>query len=98
MEHAYWNDWYFGWGWFLWLGFILLLFSGIGNWGYTYRAHRRLGSETRSEGRTISEVATELNMLSGTLKSWMREAVRQHKTPLPSAKRADLTITGAGRD
>ncbi len=48
MEHAYWNDWYTGWGWFLWLGFIFLLFSGIGNWGYTYRAHRRFGSESRS--------------------------------------------------
>jgi hypothetical protein len=20
MAHAYWNDWYFGWGWFLWFG------------------------------------------------------------------------------
>jgi putative membrane protein len=44
MQQAFWNDWYFGWGWFLWLGFIFLLFSGIGNWGYTYRAHRRFGS------------------------------------------------------
>ena len=44
MQHAFWNDWYFGWGWLLWLGFIFLLFSGLGNWGYTYRAHRRFGS------------------------------------------------------
>ncbi len=44
MQHAYWNDWYFGWGWFLWLGLIFLLFSSVGNWGYTYRAHRRFGS------------------------------------------------------
>jgi putative membrane protein len=35
------NDWYFGWGWFLWLGFIFLMFSSMGNWGYTYRAHRK---------------------------------------------------------
>lgn len=41
MGHAYWNDWYFGWGWFLWFGFIFLLFSSLGNWGYTYRAHQR---------------------------------------------------------
>ena len=41
------------------------------------------------KGRTINEVATELNMLPGTLKSWMRDAVREHKTPLPSAKRAE---------
>ena len=43
--HAYWNDWYFGWGWFLWLDFVILMFSSIGNWGYTYRAHRRIGAE-----------------------------------------------------
>jgi len=41
MSHPYWNDWYLSWGWFLWLGFIVLMFSGMGNWGYTYRAHRR---------------------------------------------------------
>jgi putative membrane protein len=35
------NDWYGGWGWFLWLGMILLIFSSAGNWGYTYQAHRR---------------------------------------------------------
>jgi putative membrane protein len=41
MTHTYWNDLYFGWGWLLWIGFIFLIFSGLGNWGYTYRAHRR---------------------------------------------------------
>lgn len=41
------------------------------------------------KSRTIGDVATELNMLPGTLKSWMRDAVRTHKTPLPSAKRAE---------
>ncbi len=34
-------NWYFGWGWFLWLGFIFLMFSSVGNWGYTYRAHQK---------------------------------------------------------
>jgi putative membrane protein len=48
MQHTYWNDLYSGWGWFLWFGFVLLLFSGLGNWGYTYRAHRRFGNEARS--------------------------------------------------
>lgn len=43
MPHTYWNDMYFGWGWILWFGIIFLLFSSIGNWGYTYRAHRRYG-------------------------------------------------------
>lgn len=37
----YWNDWYNGWGWFLWFGMFLLIFSSFGNWGYTYTAHRR---------------------------------------------------------
>ena len=37
----YWNNWYFGWGWFLWFGVFFLLFSSVGNWGYTYRAHRK---------------------------------------------------------
>ncbi len=34
------NDWYTTWGWMLWFGMILLVFSGAGNWGYTYRVHR----------------------------------------------------------
>jgi putative membrane protein len=51
MTHAYWNDWYFGWGWFLWFGFVFLLFSSIGNWGYTYQAHRRY--EGRPQGQAL---------------------------------------------
>jgi putative membrane protein len=47
MAHTYWNDWYFGWGWLLWIGFIMLIFSGIGNWGYTYNAHRKYGLTAR---------------------------------------------------
>jgi putative membrane protein len=38
----YWNDWYSGFGWILWFGFVFLLFSSFGNWGYSYRAHRRV--------------------------------------------------------
>ena len=34
-------DWYFGWSWLLWIGFVVLMFSSLGNWGYTYRAHRK---------------------------------------------------------
>jgi len=41
VAHYYWNDWYMGWGWFLWYGIILLFFLNVGNWGYTYRAHRK---------------------------------------------------------
>jgi putative membrane protein len=53
MTHGYWNDWYFGWGWFLWFGFIFLLFSSIGNWGYTYRAHQRYDKQPRKEALDI---------------------------------------------
>ncbi len=31
----------FGWIWFLWFGVVFLMFSSFGNWGYTYRLHRR---------------------------------------------------------
>ncbi len=53
MQHAYWNDWYFSWGWFLWFGFIFLMFSSIGNWGYTYRAHQRFAGPPRKEALDI---------------------------------------------
>ena len=41
MVHSNLNDWYFGWGWLLCFGFIFLMFSSFGNWGYTYSAHRK---------------------------------------------------------
>jgi putative membrane protein len=56
LSHAYWNDWYFGWGWFLWFGIIFLFFSSVGNWGYSYRAHRRFGELT---GRDASDILNE---------------------------------------
>ena len=49
MMNAYWNDWYSGWGWFLWFGVMILLFSSAGNWGYTYRVHRTYGAQLRKE-------------------------------------------------
>jgi putative membrane protein len=45
--HAYWSDWYTGWGWFLWFGVIILLFSSAGSWRYTYRVHQIHNSQTR---------------------------------------------------
>jgi len=41
MHQAFWNNWYFGWGWILWFGFVFLLFSSFGHWGYSYRSNRR---------------------------------------------------------
>ena len=46
MQNTFWTD-YFTWGWVLWLGFIFLAFSGFGNWGYTYRAHRKYDGSPR---------------------------------------------------
>jgi putative membrane protein len=50
------NDWYFGWGWFLWLGFIFLMISSMGNWGYTYRAHRKYDGQS---GRNAIDILNE---------------------------------------
>jgi len=49
MGTYYWNDWYSGWGWFLWFGILFLMFSSIGNWGYTYRAHRKFEGRAEKE-------------------------------------------------
>jgi putative membrane protein len=53
MYHPVWNDWYFAWGWLLWIGFIVLVFSGLGNWGYTYRAHQKYDGSPRKEALDI---------------------------------------------
>ena len=54
MSAYYWNDWYSGWGWFLWFGVILLFISSAGNWGYTYQAHRKyLGRYTQKDAVDI---------------------------------------------
>jgi len=37
----YWNNWYSGWGWFLWFGVFFLIFSSMGSWRYAYGAHRK---------------------------------------------------------
>jgi len=53
INHLYWNDWYFGWGWILWLGFIFLMFSSFGHWGYSYRIHRKYYGQTRKQAADI---------------------------------------------
>jgi len=50
VTNYYWNDWYSGFGWVLWFGFIFLMISSMGNWGYTYRAHRRFINFPQSKG------------------------------------------------
>lgn len=53
MEHAYWNDWYLGWGWFLWFGIWFLLISSFGHWGYSYRTNRRYFSQPQKNAVDI---------------------------------------------
>ncbi|WP_295679846.1 SHOCT domain-containing protein [uncultured Nevskia sp.] len=53
MNHLYWNDWYAGWGWFLWFGVWFLLISSVGHWGYSYRSSRRYLAEPRKEALDI---------------------------------------------
>ena len=55
MTHFCNNDIFFGWGWILWFGIIFLFFSSIGNWGYSYRAHRKV------DGAPLKNAADILN-------------------------------------
>jgi putative membrane protein len=52
MHNNFWND-YLTWGWILWMGFIFLMFSGFGNWGYTYRVHQKYNGSPRKEAIDI---------------------------------------------
>lgn len=52
MHNNFWTD-YFTWGWILWLGFVFLMFSGFGNWGYTYRAHQKFDGSPSKEAIDI---------------------------------------------
>ena len=53
MHSCFWNDWHFGWGWFLWFGIIFPLFSSLDNWRQTYSTHRKYGrGQPRREKRS----------------------------------------------
>ena len=47
------SSFYLGWGWILWMGFIILMFSSLGNWGYAYRAHRKFDGSSRRDAAAI---------------------------------------------
>lgn len=53
MQHFYWGDWYLGSGRFLWLGFLVLLFSSVGNGRYTHRAHQKFKGTSPSDAFNI---------------------------------------------
>lgn len=56
MDHAFWNSWYSGWGWFLWFAVWILLISSIGHLGYSYRTHRRHFS---NHNKTAADILNE---------------------------------------
>lgn len=41
------------WGWFLWLGFWFLIISSFGNWGYSYRNHRKYRQQPQKSALDI---------------------------------------------
>ena len=83
MTHANLTDWHLGWGWMLWIGFIFLIFSGLGNWGYTYRAHQMYAA---TPGKNALDILNE-RYARGDIS---REEFAQMKTDiLEPTKRAD---------
>ncbi|MDQ2893984.1 MAG: SHOCT domain-containing protein [Pseudomonadota bacterium] len=47
------SEFMFGWGWILWFGFIFLMFSSVGNWNYSYRAHRKFDGSANRDAAAI---------------------------------------------
>ncbi len=75
MTHGVWNDWYFGWGWFLWFGVLLLAFSSVGNWGYTYRVHRFTGRAPRKSAFDIIDERYARGEITRTQLGEMKAAI-----------------------
>jgi putative membrane protein len=74
--------WQMTWSWFFWVGLMILLFSNVGNWGYTYRAHRRFVG--LSLNRDAMEILSQ-RYASGEIKSEefhkMKNEISQAKQP-----------------
>ena len=87
MPHAYWNDWYFSWGWFLWFGRVFLMFSSLGNWGYTYRAHQKHGRVPQKDAFDILDSRYAKGELTreeyGRMKSEIASEARNEESIVP---------------
>jgi len=88
MGTFYWNDWYAIWGWVLWVGFVFLLFSSVGNWGYTYRAHRKLG-----DGYPSKDALTILNERYARGEVKHDDYIKIKSQILPDAKKPEVRVT-----
>lgn len=53
MYHYYWNADIPAGGWILLFGIVLLLFSSIESWCYSYRAHQQYGTQPRKKAVDI---------------------------------------------
>ena len=53
MTHVAYNGLSFGWWWILWFGFVIVAFSSAGNFGYTYRVHRKFDGAPRRDALAI---------------------------------------------
>lgn len=75
MLFGYRNDWYAGWGWFLWFGILMLLFSSVGSWGYTYRVHRNDGTRTGKDALDILNERDARGEITGDERTRMKSKI-----------------------
>tara|TARA_R110000824_G_scaffold203676_1_gene388201 strand:+ start:426 stop:662 length:237 start_codon:yes stop_codon:yes gene_type:complete len=53
MPYLFTSEFVYGWGLIFWFGILFLLLSGAGNWGYSYRAHRKFDSASQKDASAI---------------------------------------------
>lgn len=95
--HGYWNGGGFGWGWILWFGFIFLMFSSFGNWGYTYRAHQRFTGRPDNRAFDILDERYASGEITHEQYLQLKSDIGNASTPLAGSGRLASTGAAAGR-